>query len=103
MSVVLEDPPYTPVEPVTDVWHGLAVTDPYRWLEDSQSERTRDWIAGQIRYARRFFDSIPGRERIRRRIAELLSVDSAESPCKVGQRYFFLKRSAQQDQAVICV
>ena len=45
MSVVLEDPPYTPVEPVTDVWHGLAITDPYRWLEDSHSERTREWIA----------------------------------------------------------
>ena len=103
MSVVLEDPPYTPVEPVTDVWHGLAITDPYRWLEDSHSERTREWIAGQTRYARRFFDSIPGRERIRKRVAELLSVDSIESPCKVGHRYFFLKRTAQYDQPVICM
>jgi prolyl oligopeptidase len=102
MSVVLEDPPYTPVEPVTDVWHGLAITDPYRWLEDSHSERTREWIAGQTQYARRFFDSIPGRERIRKRVAELLSVDSTESPCKVGNNYFFLKRTTQHDQAAIC-
>ena len=103
MSVALEDPPYTPVEPVTDIWHGLAVTDPYRWLEDSQSERTRQWLARQTRYARAFFDSFPGRERIRERVAELLSVESIESPCKVGERYFFLKREAQQDQPVICM
>jgi prolyl oligopeptidase len=102
MSVVLEDPPYTPVEPVTDVLHGLAITDPYRWLEDSHSERTRQWIACQTQYARRFFDSIPGRERIRKRVAELLSVDSIESPCKVGHRYFFLKRTTPHDQAAIC-
>ena len=101
MSVVFEDPPYTPVEPVTDVLHGLAITDPYRWLEDSHSERTRQWISGQTQYARRFFDSIPGRERIRQRVAELLSVDSVEAPCKVGDRYFFLKRSTQCDQAAI--
>ena len=103
MSVVLEDPPYTPVEPVTDVWHGLAITDPYRWLEDSRSERTRQWIARQTQYARRFFDSIPERERIRKRVAELLSVDSIESLCKVGHRYFFLKRTPQHDQPCICM
>ncbi|HEX6043674.1 MAG TPA: prolyl oligopeptidase family serine peptidase [Pyrinomonadaceae bacterium] len=103
MSVVLEDPPYTPVEPVTDVWHGLAITDPYRWLEDSHSDRTRRWIASQTQYARTFFNSIPGRARIRKRVAELLSVDSKETPCKVGERCFFLRRTAQQDQAVICV
>lgn len=102
MSVVLEDPPFTPVEPVTDIWHGLQVTDPYRWLEDSKSERTRQWIARQTQYARAFFDSIPGRERIRKRVAELLTVDSIESPCRVGDRYFYLRRSAQHDQPCIC-
>ena len=103
MSVVLEDPPYTPVEPVTDIWHGLAVTDPYRWLEDSQSERTREWITRQTEYARKFLNSIPGRDRIRNRVAELLSVDSVEAPCKVGDRYFFLKRTTQDNQAAICM
>jgi prolyl oligopeptidase len=103
MSVVLEEPPYTPIEPVTDVWHGLAVTDPYRWLEDSHSQRTREWITRQTEYARKFFNSIPGRERIRQRVAELLSVDSIEAPCKVGNRYFFLKRTTQHDQPAICM
>jgi prolyl oligopeptidase len=103
MSVVLEDPPFTPIEPVTDIWHGLSITDPYRWLEDSHSERTRQWIDSQTQYARAFFNSIPERARIRQRVAELLSVDTNESPCKVGSYCFFVKRTAEQDQAVICV
>jgi len=103
MSRVLEAPPYTPVEPVTEIFHGVEVTDPYRWLEDQASERTRQWINEQTDYARSYLDAIPGRERVRERIAELLAVETIETPYKVGSRYFFLKRGAQQDQPVICM
>ena len=61
MTLVLESPPYTPVDPVTEVFHGVAVTDPYRWLEDQDSERTRRWIKEQTNYARSYLDAIPGR------------------------------------------
>jgi prolyl oligopeptidase PreP (S9A serine peptidase family) len=76
MSVVLESPPYTPIEPVTENFHGIEVTDPYRWLEDQDSERTRRWIKEQTDYARSYLDAIPGRERLQKRIAELLAVET---------------------------
>ena len=103
MTLVLESPPYTPVDPVTEVFHGVAVTDPYRWLEDQDSERTRRWIKEQTNYARSYLDAIPGRERVRTRIAELLAVKTIDTPYKVGNRYFFLKREALQNQPVICM
>src|SRR5216683_4987368 len=103
MSRVLESSPYTLVEPVTENFHGVEVTDPYRWLEDQNSERTRQWIKEQTDYSRAYLDSIPGRERVRKRIAELLAVETIEAPYKIGNRYFFLKRGAQQDQSVICM
>jgi prolyl oligopeptidase len=103
MSRVLESSPYTPVEPVTEIFHGVEVTDPYRWLEDQVSERTRQWINEQTEYARSYLDAIPGRERVRERIAELLAVETIDTPYKIGDRYFFLKREAQQDQPVICM
>jgi prolyl oligopeptidase len=103
MSLILESPPYTAVEPVTEDFHGIEVTDPYRWLEDQDSERTRRWIKEQTDYARSYLDAIPGREQVQKRIAELLAVETIDAPFKVGNRYFFLKREARQDQSVICM
>jgi prolyl oligopeptidase len=94
-------PPFSPVEPVVDVLHGVSVTDPYRWLEDQNSPRTRSWIEEQTRYARAYLDRIPGREDTRRRVGELLDVETYDSLLKSGTRYFFRKRIAGQEQPCI--
>lgn len=101
MSTVIEPPPYSAIEAVTEILHSVAVTDPYRWLEDQQSPRTRQWIAAQTRYARAYLDSIPYRKRIRQRIRELLDVETCDSLQKVGGRYFFRKRLPGQEQPAI--
>ena len=36
---------------LTETLHGVAITDPYRWLEDQDSPETREWIAAQDAYA----------------------------------------------------
>jgi prolyl oligopeptidase len=103
MPTVIEPPPHSPMEPVTEMLHGVAITDPYRWLEDQESPRTREWIREQTRYARSYLDSIPGRERIRHRIHELLDVETHDSLQKAGNRYFFRKRLPGQEQPSICM
>jgi prolyl oligopeptidase len=94
-------PPLSLIEPVTEVLHGVPITDPYRWLEDQDSPRTRQWIEEQTRYARSYLDHIPGRERIWERIQELLAVETYDSLQKVGNRYIFRKRLADQEQPCI--
>src|ERR1700730_11964578 len=101
MPALMEHPPYSHVENVTEVLHGVPVTDPYRWLEDQESPRTRAWISAQTRYARSYLDSIPDRKRIRDRIRELLDVETYDSIQKVGNRYFFRKRLPGQEQPSI--
>ncbi|MGD1082109.1 MAG: prolyl oligopeptidase family serine peptidase [Candidatus Sulfotelmatobacter sp.] len=103
MHKLMEFPPLSPVKPITEVLHGVTVTDPYRWLEDQESTQTRAWIEAQTRYARAYLDSIPVRERIRERIRELLDVETYDSVQKVGQRYFFRKRLPGQEQPCIFV
>jgi len=98
---LMEPPPHAPIEAVVEILHGVSVTDPYRWLEDPNSLRTHEWLAAQIRYARSYFDAIPGRERIRRRVRELLDVEVYDSLQKVGTRYFFRKRLPGQEQPCI--
>jgi len=102
MHKLMTAPPYTPIEAVTEVLHGVSVTDPYRWLEDQESPRTRDWLQAQEQYARSYLDSIPGRDRIRERVRELLDVETYDSVQKVGKRYFFRKRRPGQEQPCIC-
>jgi prolyl oligopeptidase len=101
MRSAVAPPPVTPIEPVTDVLHGVEITDPYRWLEDQSSPRTRKWIEEQTVYTRAYLDAIPGRERIRERVQQLLSIDVIDDPWKCGTRYFFLKRYSDSDQPVI--
>ena len=67
MPKLMEPPPHSPIEVVMDFLHGVPVSDPYRWLEDQDSPRTRAWIEAQNRYARAYLDAIPGRQRIRKR------------------------------------
>jgi prolyl oligopeptidase len=95
--------PYSPIEPVNEVLHGVLITDPYRWLEDQHSSRTRQWIREQTQYAREYLDSLPGRRKIRERIREFLAVETYDSLQKAASRYFFRKRLADQEQPCICL
>ncbi len=101
MYQLTASPPHSTAEPVTEIFHGVSVTDPYRWLEDQDSPRTRAWIEEQTRYARSYLDNIPGRERIRKRIREFLAVETYDSLQIAGDRYFFRKRLPDQEQPCI--
>src|SRR5512135_1137838 len=63
-------PPAAPVRPVTDTLHGVAVTDPYRWMEDGGQEFA-DWLKAQDAYTRSVLDRIPGREKLVARAGQL--------------------------------
>lgn len=94
-------PPVTARDGVVDVLHGVSVPDPYRWLEDQTSPRTRAWIEAEDAYSRPLLDAVPGRARLRERITALLKVDVTAAPMVRGGRYFFMKRLADQDLFVI--
>lgn len=57
-----------------DTYHGEKVGDPYRWLEDLESEETRAWVKAEDKLTRSYLD-IPGRERIRRQMETLVGVE----------------------------
>jgi prolyl oligopeptidase len=102
MPPAVAAPPPTPVEPVTETLHGVEITDPYRWLEDQNSPRTRTWLEEQVAYTRAYFDAISDREQIRERVRELMAFKEIISePWNVGDFFFFLKRQEGKEQPVI--
>ena len=94
-------PPATPEHDVVENYHGVKVHDPYRWLEDQQSPETRKWIDAENAYTRSVLDPLPGREKLKKRLTELLNVDAYQTPVERNGRYFFEKRSVGQDQYVL--
>jgi len=84
-----------------DVHFGVKVADPYRWLEDGQSPEVQSWLAAQNQLARSYLDALPGREALKKRYAQLLHVDTITPPGRAGDRYFYRKRKADQEKAVL--
>ncbi len=96
-----QGPPKTPIKPVKETLHGVTIIDPYRWLEDQWSPETRAWIKAQNAYTRSILDPLPSRDNIKRRLTELLKIDTVSVPIARGGRYFFTKRRADQDLPII--
>src|SRR5215469_6397407 len=70
-------PPDTPKRPVTDEYHGVRVTDDYRWLENWDDLAVKQWSAAQNARTRAYFDQSPSRPAIEARLKELITGDSA--------------------------
>jgi prolyl oligopeptidase len=54
-----------------DDYHGVKVADPYRWLEDLDSEETRAWVEAQNKLSFGYLASIPERDALKDRITKL--------------------------------
>src|SRR5256885_5584550 len=70
--------PTTPKKPIVDEYHGVKVTDDYRWLEDWNDPAVKKWSGDQNTYARSVLDKIPGVDAIRKRVTELRGAPQPE-------------------------
>lgn len=93
--------PDTPLSLQVDNYHGIEVPDPYRWLEDVDSEATRDWIETQNQLTFSYLEGLRGRDAIRRRLAGLWDYPRASAPGKRGGRYFQFRNTGLQNQDVL--
>ena len=96
-------PPDTRVTETADTLHGVTVLDPYRWLEDQAAPETRAWIDAENAYTEAVIGRLPGKERIERRLTELIKVDVVSVPFVRGGRFFYSKRAPDQEQAILYV
>lgn len=97
--------PKTKREERVETQHGVAVPDPYRWLEDDvrKSADVKAWVAAQNEITNKYLEALPDREAIKKRLTELWDYEKYTAPSKIGGRYFYRKNNGLQNQAVLYV
>ncbi|MBU6317991.1 MAG: S9 family peptidase, partial [Acidobacteria bacterium] len=91
-------PPPTRREDVVDEWHGVAVADPYRWLEAGDTAEVTAWVTAQNDHTRQALDARPDRGQWHGRLSALVGLPTIMA-CRVrGERLFVLERGRGADQ-----
>jgi prolyl oligopeptidase len=90
-------PPATRTDNAKDTYGSTVVADPYRWLEDQNSEETRSWLDSEQKCTEAALSKLSGRPELTARLTELMQTDKFEAPIERGGRYFFMKKVARQD------
>ncbi|MES2348144.1 MAG: prolyl oligopeptidase family serine peptidase [Pseudomonadota bacterium] len=84
-----------------DNYHGTTIADPYRWLEDANSDETHAWVEAQNKLTQGYLSQIPGRDAIKSRLTKLWNFERFSVPFKEGGRYFYSRNDGLQNQSVL--
>ena len=95
--------PVTKKVNVVDNYFGVKVPDPYRWLEDDNSEETKQWVKKQNELTFSYLRQIPYRDKIKKRFEEIYNYPKYSAPFKGGNYYFFSKNDGLQNQSVLYI
>ena len=83
-------PPTSKIEE-SDIYHGIKVEDPYRWLEKPDSEATEDWVKAQNELTTSYLNTITTKDNIQQSLTKLWNYEKYSSPFKRGGSYFYFK------------
>ncbi len=86
---------------VADNYFGTVVKDPYRWLEDDNSDSTAAWVDRQIAYTNKYLQHIPFRDSVKSRLKELVNYEKFGTPFMKKGKYYMFKNSGLQNQNVL--
>jgi prolyl oligopeptidase len=95
--------PDAPRLDLVDDLHGHRIPDPYRWLEDPDDPRTRNWTRAQDELAGALLRDLPLRERFAARLGELVHAGAVGVPVWRAGRAFSTRRDPGQEHAVLRV
>lgn len=93
--------PTTRKEEVVETLHGVKIADPYRWLEDDNSEETKQWVKAQNEVTFGYLEKLPRRAEIQSRLKELWNYERVGMPFERGGRWFYSHNSGLQNQPVL--
>ncbi|API90911.1 hypothetical protein KM914_20195 [Virgibacillus pantothenticus] len=76
-----------------EIYHGVSVPDPYRWLEDENLNETKEWTAYQNNGTRR--------NEIKKKLTQLMNYPKYSPPQRKGDYYYFFNNDGLQNQPIL--
>ncbi|HEU4383435.1 MAG TPA: prolyl oligopeptidase family serine peptidase [Anaeromyxobacteraceae bacterium] len=100
LAPALAPPPATPRRPVSQTYHGVAVSEDYRWLENGADPEVQAWSKAQDARARAWLSALPGAEGVRARVRELVTAGGFRYSglARHGETLFALKFQPPRQQ-----
>lgn len=95
--------PATKKVDVIDDYFGIKIADPYRWLEDDNSEETKQWVDEQNKVTFGYLEKIPFRQQIKERLVNVWNYEKYSVPFRKGKYYFYYKNDGLQNHNVLYV
>ena len=86
-----------------DVYFGTEVADPSRWLENDTSAETEAWVAAQNAVTEAYLQSLPMRDKLAKRMTELVNYETVGAPKKHHGKWYFFHHDGMQNQHVVYV
>ncbi|HUE10424.1 MAG TPA: prolyl oligopeptidase family serine peptidase [Steroidobacteraceae bacterium] len=95
----------TPQQEVKDTYHGVAVVDPYRWLENANDPKVHAWSLAQDARSRTYLDGLAVRQPIFDQLMKQISATSSRyyALYAAGGKVFALLNQPPKQQPMIVV
>ncbi|KAK9748510.1 hypothetical protein RND81_02G062700 [Saponaria officinalis] len=90
-------------ECVVDYYHGVPISDPYRWLEDPDSEETKEFVKSQAEVTEQLLKTCETREKLGKRLKQVFEFERYQVPFKRGHKYFYFHNKGLQPLDVLFV
>ncbi|MDZ4713999.1 MAG: prolyl oligopeptidase family serine peptidase [Cytophagales bacterium] len=92
--------PQTAKVDTVDTYFGVAVNDPYRWLENDTTRETAGWVTAQNEVTFGYLKNIPFRDAVRKRLDEVQNYERVSAPHREGAYYYYSRNTGLQNHNV---
>jgi prolyl oligopeptidase len=84
-----------------DNYAGVLIPDPYRWMEDLDSDEVKQWVDSQNQITLDYLQTISAKATISDQLLKIFNYERYGIPSKQADRYFFTRNDGLQNQGVL--
>ncbi|KAF8058088.1 Prep [Scenedesmus sp. PABB004] len=101
LSLLPSDYPEVARGSTVDELHGVAVPDPYRWLEDPDAPETQAFVEAQNKVTAKVLAQCDTRDKFKELFTAVYDYEKFDTPFKRGPRYYYYHNTGLQQHYVL--